>query len=132
MIAENGCDETFGVTVRGSEPYCRPCDSYDVQVKPVPYPYKLLIQELYGIHVSVRHRFATSDDQQKKQSGAGVSGQEEDDDEYDSDDDELRMKIQLEEDSDDYDDLEGMEENMLEELGENEEEEEEEEEEIAF
>ena len=135
MIAENGCDETFGVTVRGSEPYCRPCDSYDVQVKPVPYPYKLLIQELYGIHVSVRHRFATTDDQQKKQSlagagaGGGVSGQEEEDDdeEHDSDDDELRMKLQLEEDSDDYDDLEGMEENMLEELGENEEEEEEDE-----
>lgn len=56
MIAENAHDESFGTTVRGKKAYCRPCDSYEVRMKRVPYPYKLLLQELHGIHVQVRHR----------------------------------------------------------------------------
>ena len=59
MIAENAHDETFGATVRGKKAYCRSCDSYDVRMKRVPYPYKLLLQELHGIHVQVRHRMGT-------------------------------------------------------------------------
>ena len=59
MIAENAHDETFGTTVRGKQAYCRPCDSYEVRMKRVPYPYKLLLQELHGIHVQVRHRMGT-------------------------------------------------------------------------
>ncbi len=57
MIADNAHDTSFGAVVHGEEAYCRVCETTDVEIKPVPYPYKLMVQELYGIHLGVRHIF---------------------------------------------------------------------------
>jgi DNA-directed RNA polymerase III subunit RPC2 len=57
QIAESKHNPEFGATVRGAKPYCRLCRSHDVDNLTVPYPYKLLLQELAAIGISVKHEF---------------------------------------------------------------------------
>jgi DNA-directed RNA polymerase II subunit RPB2 len=57
QIAENKHNEEFGVSLKGKRPYCRLCDAYDVEEVVVPYPYKLLLQELSAIGISIKHEF---------------------------------------------------------------------------
>ena len=45
-----------GVVVGRAAPYCRACDVDDVAMVEMPYPYKLLVQELYSMGVVVRHQ----------------------------------------------------------------------------
>lgn len=54
-LGEHAHDEMFGASIVGKEPYCRACDSHDVALAIVPYPYKLLLQELYAVGIAVRH-----------------------------------------------------------------------------
>ena len=56
FIAESAHDTTFGATVKGKEPYCRACNSYDVVVARMPYVTKLVIQELYATGIKMRLR----------------------------------------------------------------------------
>lgn len=57
QIAENKHNPEFGSTVKGLKPYCRLCRSHEVDNVIVPYPYKLLLQELAAIGVHVKHEF---------------------------------------------------------------------------
>ena len=57
QLTENKHNPEFGATVRGLKPYCRACDSHDVETIVAPYPYKLLLQELGGIGITVKHKF---------------------------------------------------------------------------
>lgn len=57
QLAENRHSEDFGAVVRGARPYCRACESHDVETIVAPYPYKLLLQELGAIGITVKHRF---------------------------------------------------------------------------
>jgi len=57
QIAENKHNTEFGVSVKGRQAYCRLCNSYDVEEVVVPYPYKLLLQELSAIGISIKHEF---------------------------------------------------------------------------
>lgn len=54
FIAESAHDTTFGATAKGKEPYCRACNSYDVDVAHMPYVTKLVIQELYATGIKMR------------------------------------------------------------------------------
>ena len=57
QIAENKHNAEFGYTLKGQAAYCRLCDSYEVEDIVVPYPYKLLLQELSALGISIRHEF---------------------------------------------------------------------------
>ena len=57
QLAENKHSEDFGAVVRGARPFCRACESHDVETVVAPYPYKLLLQELGAIGITVKHRF---------------------------------------------------------------------------
>lgn len=57
QIAENKHNPEFGSTVKGQAAYCRLCDSYEVEDIVVPYPYKLLLQELSALGISIKHEF---------------------------------------------------------------------------
>lgn len=57
QIAENKHNDEFGKTIKGLKPYCRLCDNYEVEDVVVPYPYKLLVQELSAIGISINHQF---------------------------------------------------------------------------
>lgn len=57
QVAENKHNTEFGATVRGVEAYCRACDAYDVDTVVCPYPYKLLLNELAAIGITVHHEF---------------------------------------------------------------------------
>jgi DNA-directed RNA polymerase beta subunit len=58
FIGEHAPPAAAGVVgPRGSgAPYCRACDVDDVAMVEMPYPYKLLVQELYSMGVVVRHQ----------------------------------------------------------------------------
>jgi DNA-directed RNA polymerase II subunit RPB2 len=57
QIAENKHNPEFGASVKGQQAYCRLCDAYDVEEVVMPYPYKLLLQELSAIGINIKHEF---------------------------------------------------------------------------
>jgi DNA-directed RNA polymerase II subunit RPB2 len=66
QLAENRHNPEFGATVRGVKPYCRSCRTHDVETIVAPYPYKLLLQELGAIGITVKHTF------DQPEAGSGV------------------------------------------------------------
>jgi DNA-directed RNA polymerase II subunit RPB2 len=61
QLAENKHNTEFGATVRGVKPFCRACTSHDVETIVAPYPYKLLLQELGAIGITVKHTLQLPD-----------------------------------------------------------------------
>lgn len=58
ILAEHAYNPSFGATVVGRDARCRACGTRDVVNVVIPYPYKLLNQELGAMGITVRHRFA--------------------------------------------------------------------------
>jgi len=58
ILAEHAYNPAFGATVMGRKARCRVCGEANVSDVIVPYPYKLLQQELGAMGISVRHSFA--------------------------------------------------------------------------
>jgi DNA-directed RNA polymerase II subunit RPB2 len=57
VIAEHAHNPAFGVVLNGRVARCRVCGDTDVNDVTVPYAYKLLVQELGAMGVSVKHGF---------------------------------------------------------------------------
>ena len=57
QVAEGKHNVEFGTSVQGTKPFCRGCNSHEVNTIVSPYVYKLLLQELGAIGISVRHTF---------------------------------------------------------------------------
>ena len=53
-IADNKHDTQFGDTVHGKTPFCRKCESENVYMVETPYAWKLLVQELNSIGISIK------------------------------------------------------------------------------
>jgi len=58
ILAEHEYNPSFGATVAGRVARCRVCGKNNVADVIIPYPYKLLQQELGAMGISVRHTFA--------------------------------------------------------------------------
>jgi DNA-directed RNA polymerase beta subunit len=55
ILAEHEYNPAFGATVVGRNARCRVCGDTNVADVIIPYPYKLLQQELGAMGISVRH-----------------------------------------------------------------------------
>jgi len=55
-IADNKHDTQFGETVSGEAPFCRKCKSKNVYMIETPYAWKLIVQELNSIGISVKQQ----------------------------------------------------------------------------
>ena len=61
ILAEHAYNTAFGSTVAGRTARCRVCGETNVADVIIPYPYKLLQQELGAMGITVRHTFADSE-----------------------------------------------------------------------
>jgi DNA-directed RNA polymerase II subunit RPB2 len=65
ILAEHAYNPAFGATVMGRKARCRVCGKDDVGDVIIPYPYKLLQQELGAMGISVRHSFSNVEEKKK-------------------------------------------------------------------